>query len=263
MGNKIKYQLPKVEEVFGSKDNKQLEIFKRYGVLCAPLDAAIVMGSASTNNYVNGVKTLKNRTCWYWLNRGKGKEREYYAVNALGSLCYPFKDKNSGVVRPMIRNASKVVPDFKEKVLAQDDKVGIVKFGACLSNSLPDSLEKLIAMQYNTGSMRNHVVGRDSKYGLIYDIDKEYYCRVKSSKAVPTFKLSNGKTYEGGDYVWLKYAPIIWLWDKKSDTLVSRRGLYCSCYDMFMLNHANSITNNISRKVIKVEEESSLSRVRY
>lgn len=104
------------------------------------------------------------------------------------------------------------------------------------SGRLQFSLERL----YNSGVLKQtgKIYTTDSRktgdYNLDFSpnklIEYEYqgkkYVRVKANFDDDSEKLSNGETYQNGDYVWVEVSPVKWIVDEKYDIALSHNLLF-------------------------------------
>ena len=223
-------------QVWGTSQEEQLEVFKKYGAECELTDLAIITG-ATVVDYEKRNNRLINMHGYYW-TQTIGKEGNIIGGHGYDNkkvLLNPFESQ--AVIRPVLS-----IPDsLKDKIITDEIELGeypqnivdkktsaILEF-LCYSNCLrvcskPYMLEPLEATTYQ------------------YEGKKYIRTFLNQRKKV---HLSDGEYYQPKQYVWVEVAPVKWLVDKKSSLLISKKGLVSGVYFNY------SLTDNFETTDIK------------
>lgn len=62
----IELTLLTVGQIFGDENEKQLEVFKKYGTKMAATDLCILTGCSYERDTIDEDSSLTSRTAWYW-----------------------------------------------------------------------------------------------------------------------------------------------------------------------------------------------------
>ena len=243
---------------------EELDILKKRENIASITDFSILLGGDAIDNYYyNNSDSLEDRLGYYWTRTGNSNN-DVRIVKTTGNAgnC-DARVRNVGA-RPVLPYSS--IRNISLNKVRGKDGVLEVEYGEypqkAASKKLQDKLEK--AYNYKQSSIR--------KTGKTYTIDsikydkydekfreqiiEEYsfddgkkYVRVKANSCYDgsKFKLSNGKKYKDGDYVWVEVQPIKWLIDEKSDIALSKRILFAGV----QFNHEINYKGNFRTTDIK------------
>ena len=207
-------------------ENK-LEVLKKYGLQCGLTDLAIITGAI-------------DRDIFYNLDTPYQLTSEYkHIIDNFGNL---KKTTNNilpnGIIRPVLKLKEKV-PFYLNDGIPETVYGVIPQFSAStfLTKSLEDSLKQGTIKK----TSKNYYLFTDKKNSDKLITTPEYIYKGKKYVRVTTYKnhiLSKGKIYKYGNPIWLKVSPIVWLYDQKTNTLISKLGLLSG------INYSNTKTKD-------------------
>ena len=198
----------------------KLDVLKKYGIVCAATDAAILSGAIMEGCFVKNDTSLKGRTCSYY-TKSPDASGDVLSVNSFGELYGTFRYLDDIAIRPVISFSSSTKNLFKNRI--DGDVVEYGEFPQYVSSN-QDLLEK----NYNSKNL--NITGRmytidDIVYQEYYFGDSKYVRVVSLQKFSNELLLSDGNKYNYGDSIWLKVEPVKWYVDDKTKSLVCVNGL--------------------------------------
>jgi hypothetical protein len=235
---------------------EELAVLKKYGLRAPTSDLAIVLGlEAYSDLYAYGGYQLCDRVGQYVLKSGFSKKetvrgytsRFHYAVdkdveyhhidivNKNGKLHskHDYLTYDLVGLRPIIE-----ITDKEQFILLNngiyDDNLDEEKeiiYGELPLIVAKEDLQKKLFLE----KRRNTLLKTGKKYDFngiiveeVYYFGKKYVLITASSK-ISEFTLSDGKTYHGGQEIWLEVTPVTWLVNlKNSNIAVAKQILGCS-----------------------------------
>ena len=228
--NNNEFTLLSDEQTFGSQ---QIDVIDKMGGMCAISDFAILLGAYVSDDYhVDGDRSLKGRTGWWYLSSsyGDGYVRD---VNKGGDRGCTGAGKRSGAVRPALPYSN--ISDISPNGVRGREGFLEVEYGEYPQYVVDTSLARTLESNFSAGRIK--------KTGKTYTTDsrkwnensspfraqehEEYeyngkrYIRTKYINTY-SYKLSNGQTYNEGDTVWLEVSPLKWIVDERARLLVSK-----------------------------------------
>ena len=227
------------EDIWG---NDSLNVFHKYGTIAAITDLVILTGGYcddSCTYMVPDDHSLKGRTGWFY-TRTASIDGDVRGVDLDGSRGWDDRFKRTGAVRPALLSSSIFSQIFPNRVRGYDG-VEEVEYGEYPQYAPDARMQRILTDKYRSGSLLK--TGRtytfdSTEYDYYlqgfqpvkyeeYEYNGKKYIRVKANSDYgdKKFKLSNGKSYRNGNYVWIEVSPVIWLIDDRTKTLVSKRGL--------------------------------------
>lgn len=229
-------------QVWGNKLENQLEVLKKYGTRSAISDLVILTGGYCEDTCTHMAPdddTLKGRVGCAYTQSSYGSF-DVCVVYENGASTFDYRDQRSGAVRPALISSSVFLQISPNRVKGYNGTEE-VEYGEYPQYAPDESTQKRLESEYK--NRRLQTTGRNYTFdstpvhkksqgfrAVTYD-EYEYsgkkYIRVKanSNYGGKKFKLSNGKQYRNGDYVWVEVSPVKWLIDDKTKTLVSKIGL--------------------------------------
>jgi len=229
------------EQCFGS--SRKLEILKKRGIIAPITDFSVILGCIPSEDYCyNNSDLLEDRSGIYWTSSAD-KDNDAIVIKENGDRYYSLVNKRIYGARPVLPYSS--ICNLASNGVRGRDEILEVEYGEypqkVASIRLQDELEK--AYNYNQSLIRKtgktyttdsrKWFDEDKKFNeqifeeyLFYDRKK--YIRVQADRSMncSICRLSNGKIYKGGDYIWVEVQPIKWLIDENRDIALSERLLF-------------------------------------
>ena len=232
------------EEVWGVNGGRQLDVLREYGTKSAITDLVVLTGGYcdDTCTYMApDDNLLKGRTGWVY-TRSNADGGNVCGINKDGSRCYNYRYRRSGAVRPALLSSS-VFSQISPNRVRGYNGTEEVEYGEYPQYAPDSGMQRRLESEYQRGNLQT--TGRDYTFDRTeycyydkyfqpvkydeYEYNGKKYIRVKANcsgyKYGKKFKLSNGKYYQDGNYVWVEVSPVVWLIDDRTKTLVSKRGL--------------------------------------
>ena len=262
----VKLTILNKEQVWGYgqelsvNENKQLDIFKKYGTMMAITDLSLLTGgyynefadkyySESEKYRTPDDTSLKGRISTTWLQDIDLRDvSRRFAISADGELTSTNNHSREVTVLPVLKLSDALFSEITKNRRKGYNGINEVEFGeyAQYAPYIPNlDIQQLLREVYLSNNMKK--TGRDYTFDSIYSDEceqefepetyeeyeyngKRYIC-VKAKPGYIEFPagytLSDGKRYIGGygTYVWVEISPVIWLIDDESKSLISKRGL--------------------------------------
>ena len=228
--------------IFGNQHRGKFEVFKKYGTKAAITDLCILTGGyLCTDRKFNIPEDsgLKGRTSWFW-TKTYNYGYDVRIVNRDGTRTQTRNiSKRTGAIRPILKSSMIFSHVFPFRVSGYNETEE-VEFGEYPQYAADKEMQIELESKYNCGLQKtgntytfDSVKYDDANTSFIPNIHDEYeylgkkYIRVKANTFYNQgkFVLSNGISYEYGDYVWIEVQPVKWLVDEKQETLISKFGL--------------------------------------
>lgn len=210
-------------------ENK-LEVLKNYGLQCELTDLAIITGAIDRDIFYN-LDTPYQLTSEF--------SPKITIIDNHGNLKETTNNVlPNGIIRPVIK-LKEEVPFYLNDGIPETIYGVIPQFSA--STFLTKSLENALNQGTIEKTAKNYYLFTDKKNSNKLIPTPEYIYKGKKYIRVSTYKnhiLSKGKIYKYGNPIWLKVSPIVWLYDQKTNTLISKLGLLSG------INYSNDKTKN-------------------
>ncbi len=227
----IKFDLLTKEEIFGDENKKgQLDIFRVYGVKCAPTDKAILNGVyvRKTGQELKIEKeVLQNRPCWYW-TKTMNESGKTIAVSSIGSNYYEYQTSTFLGVRPAVvfSTIKELCTDVKE------GKGGILEV-KCFKDgtyAVDEDMQNTLDKEYKANRMLQTKNGYYLYQGKEYERVKTNFSNAADSIRIKNkVVLSNKTAYKKQDpqkYVWCKVEEHILYVSKEKDIAVFKNAIH-------------------------------------
>ena len=203
---------------------------KMWGGACAVTDFAILLGAAVPVDYAKYYRFLKNRPGkWYLSSFSKDNCIEY--INHRNHAYKSNGDNRSICVRPaiMYSNIEEISPD---RLWSEEGLYGI-EYGEYPQYVVDINLAEILEANYLAGNVKETGKTYTTDTGseeysnftpLIhpeYEFNGKKYVRTKYFNE-ERIELSNDKTYEKGDTVWVEVKPIKWIIFAEQSCIVAK-----------------------------------------
>lgn len=240
------YTFPTQEKFF--EGGEILEVIKKRGTKAAITDFSILLGgrvdSDSDYWHIDMDDSLAGRTGFYWTKTNSG---DYYAhaVSVSGNGSVPNVMRRDGGARPALPFSSidKIHTNGVSGKLENDrDGVKYVYYGYYPQTAASKSMQLELELQFENDKLKSTHNGYttdsrkydeyDEKFKAQRHEEYEYkgkrYIRVKANSCFDGnyFKLSNGKSYRNGDYVWVEVEPIKWLVSERDRLMLADKVVF-------------------------------------
>lgn len=231
----IELTLPTAEQIFGPNE---LDIIKKVGTKAAITDFAILLGGyVSGKNFIYDINSLNHRTGWYW-TKTEDEDYDALAVEQEGLECAHFINARDIGARPILPYTAITNTSLNQS--KRPDGILEVEYGYYPQWAPSDDYQVLLEELFKTGAMTtlSDYITTDSRMHsehdndfepqehIIYEYNKIAYIRIKANPVSDNFTLSNGKTYERDDYVWIEISPVKWLIDEETNIAISENILF-------------------------------------
>ena len=228
-------------QIWGKRNESQLEVIRKYGTKAAITDLCVLTGSYLCENKdynIDEDRSLKGRTSWFWTRSDDG-DNDARAVDQTGDRYYGFRYERIGAVRPVLQSSvifSQISPNRVGGYAGTEE----VEYGEYPQNAADSRMQNILESEYNRGMNKT---GRSYTFDSVkyddydtgfkpvtyeeYEYQGKEYIRIKANSNFSDnkFKLSNGVKYRDGDYVWVEVSPVKWLIDDRTGILISKKGL--------------------------------------
>lgn len=248
----LELTLPTVDQVFGSDEEKQLDVFKKYGTKALATDLCVVTnGDYYSDSYysIEEEKEVKVRTCPFW-TQTIASNSKIYGVSQEGKKSEYFNASTNITIRPILL-CSRIFSEITANKMVGYNGVSEIEFGTFPQIAAKANMQEILENEFKKGMPKTgkkfplYLVSnykyKDSS-NLIMHEEYEYqgkkYIRVIMGENMFTFGdpiLSNGNKYKKGSYVWIEVLPFRWLIDEETKSLVAKRGL-CAGLDFEILD---------------------------
>ena len=127
---------------------------------------------------------------------------------------------SQGGVRPVLPCSDKDLPDIAESMIKDISGFTEVTFGEYPQTAVDRTLARSLESDFAAGRLR--------KTGKVYSTKQEEYVYdgrkyIRARYISPeSAELSNGRTYEKGDRLWIEVLPVKWLYDEEAELLLCR-----------------------------------------
>ncbi len=238
--NDFELTLLAVDQVMSSQ---KLPIFKPYGVMAATTDFAILTGNEVAEYHFcrDDKPHLTGRSGAYWLKPSSSLafRRLYQDTNCIDAFGdgenVRYVSFTHGI-RPVLIASQ----EFLEQLERKTGYMGIteVTFGEypqyveqdsekvnLLDRLYKENKLKLTGKAYTVDGYKFELDAiYSSMYVMEYEWNKEKYVITGLTKGYSSdVKLSNGELLQNGKPYWIKVEPITWLYDEKTNLLISKR----------------------------------------
>ena len=215
-----------------TKSENELEVFKKYGIRSAVTDLAILTGGSYciTNERVPDDNSLKGRPGAIYTKSTVFFPHQVSTVFMEGCIIdnEELYDQ-SCAIRPVLLSSSifsQITPS-RVKGFNGTEEVGEYPQYAPdkkIQNEYQNKKLQLTGINYTFKDSPNKDATCDE-----YEYMGKKYIRIEARYKC---RLSNGKKYKKGDYVWIEVSPVVWLIDDENKTLISKRGILSGiCFD--------------------------------
>ena len=220
----------------------KLDILKKRGTKVAITDFSILLGGYISDYHIDSDDSLEGRTGYYWTKSDDG-DNGASVVDEYGDRDFFNVSIRSGGARPALP-FSKVGSILTNGVSGKRAKDGIleVEYGyypqKAVSKDMQLKLEQAFKSRrlsktgkgYTTDSKKYNDYNEKfkSKRHEEYEYNGKRYVRVEANSWFDEskFQLSNGETYENGDYVWVEVSPVKWLVDEKAKIMITEKLIF-------------------------------------
>ncbi len=220
----------------------KLDILKKRGTKVAITDFSILLGGYISDYHIDSDDSLEGRTGYYW-TKSDDRDNGARVVNDAGLRdCRAVSLRTSGA-RPALPFSS-ISSILTNGVSGKRAKDGIleVEYGyypqKAVSKDMQLKLEQAFKSRrlsktgkgYTTDSKKYNDYNEKfkSKRHEEYEYNGKRYVRVEANSWFDEskFQLSNGETYENGDYVWVEVSPVKWLVDEKAKIMITEKLIF-------------------------------------
>ena len=223
-------------QIWGNCNESQLEVIRKYGIQAAITDLCILTGSylCEDNYNIGKASSLFRRTGWFWTKSDDG-DNDVRAVHWSGEKFERYRNERSGVVRPVLQSSKIFFQVLPNRTMGYN-RIEEVEYGEYPQNAPDFDMQRRLENEYQRGMLqrtsRGYTFDKNDDFSRFqpvtyeeYEYNGKRYIRVEAKSSYGNFKLSNGKEYKNGDYVWVEVSPVKWLIDDRTNTLVSKIGL--------------------------------------
>ena len=234
------YELTLLSEgqIWGNRNEPQLEVISKYGTKAAITDLCILTGSCLYKDTIDEDRSLTGRTSWFW-TRSDDNDNDVRVVNKYGNGDIGFRYERNVAVRPALQS-SVIFSQISPNKVSGYNGTEEVEFGKYPQNAADSRMQNILESEYNRGMSKT---GRSYTFDSVeyndfdtgfkpvtyeeYEYQGKEYIRIKANFGFSgnKFMLSNGACYRNGDYVWVEVSPVKWLIDDKAGILISKKGL--------------------------------------
>lgn len=198
------YRLLSKEQVFGET---KIDVIRELGAECGVTDFAVLSGADAS----------EERTAAWFLASASGYG-DVCAVDPDGSRRVAYANSH-GSVRPAV--ACGELSELPCKTVKDISGFEEAEFGEYPQNAADRALAATLEQEFAEGMLRTTGKLYQAQYEE-FQYEGEKYIRVPYALE-KTCVLSNGKSCKTGDAVWIEVSPVKWLYDAKTNLLISRR----------------------------------------
>lgn len=227
------------EQVWGNEYEDQLDVIKKYGVRASATDLSALTGGDfynATDKNVGGDSSLRGRPGRFMVKiSDTHTETAGVNIDGRGTRFYGIED--NGIIRPILPFPYNFRKIIKKRVKGYNDTEEVEygeypQYVADLSTQTAlESMADVFCINAGNKTGRTYTFDSHGWYEEEikpvtyeeYEYKGKKYIRIKVNE--PMYLCSNGCRYKYGDYVWVEVSPVVWLIDKKTKTLISKRGL--------------------------------------
>ena len=237
------------EEAIGFKDHvgmnarTRLDVLKKYGIVSAITDLAILTGAQFDENqdFPVAIDDKLKRTGSVY-TKSSFYDKAVIISGAGFSNKIDIHDRNC-TIRPVLLLSTSLFNSICNEKTIGDNGIEEVEYGEYPQYVPDQNLQRVLEKKYIikdknlqlTGNYytfdQTPITNNESPFSAVkygeYEYEGKKYIRVKANSCYSSkwFKLSNGIKYKNGDYVWVEVSPVKWLIDLKHKKLISKRGL--------------------------------------
>ena len=230
--------LPDVYDVYPNE--RQWEVFKKYGQTAAVTDVGILTGARYSNDYTvpDLEEVEKARTSAYCTVNAHNNTGYGSCIDSDGMPRFYRPTKREGTLRPILKS-KKIFEYVYPKRVQGYNGVEEVQFGEYPQYAPDIETEIELEDAYLEGSLkttgRTYTFDRSrincERQGFQpvtyeeYEYEGKGYIRMRANQSSTLQKLCNGEVSKTGEYVWVEVAPVTWLIDNQKHRLISKLGL--------------------------------------
>ena len=228
-------------QIWGNRNESQLNVIRKYGTKAAITDLCVLTGSylcEDTDYNIDEDKSLTGRTSWFW-TKSSFVNSDVRMISESGNRTFVFRYRRSGAVRPALQS-SVIFYQISPNRVRGYNGTEEVEYGEYPQNAADSRMQNILESEYNRGMNKT---GRSYTFDSVkyddydtgfkpvtyeeYEYQGKEYIRIKANSDFGgrKFKLSNGVKYRNGDYVWVEVSPVKWLIDDRTGILISKKGL--------------------------------------
>lgn len=221
-----------------------IEIIKKKGAKAAVSDFSIFLGAEANGlSYVdadNGMRRLENRAGFYW-TQTRCYSDTVYAVGDFGSnAILSFSDRfTQAGARPALSFSS--IQSISTNGVQVDDGILEVEFGEYPQKAVPKDFATMLDFELSNGILKetgkkyttDSIKSEDRPLNFYprehieYEYNGKKYVRVQATPFGDiSCTLSNGESYQPGDFAWFEISPIRWYVDKQNDIALSKNIIF-------------------------------------
>ncbi len=243
--NDLEISLLSLTDIISDSNTKNLGAIEKYGPLAAKTDLYLLTNGFYYPTSISKVpddNTARGGTCEYYTKTG-GKARDDYGYYRDGAVTIGINGRNNAVlffekhkgIRPVISSPS-VISNLKDKMSLGYNGVLELEFGYYPQYAASIEMQEILDHEYSVGYLVktgidyvfNDVSYDSGKWNLSSYPEFEYkgkkYINIKA-RCYNEVTLSNNQKYKDGDTVWVEVSPVVWLYDEKTNVLISKKCL--------------------------------------
>lgn len=209
-----------IDQIFG---HNKLDIIKKRGSKAYISDFAIVLGGYSSYNCNTNSDNLNG--C-YW-TKTFSKENDVFIIKYNGDKNQAYFEYSSLGCRPVLEILNNNIPTNGKggKIV---DGVFEVEYGCYPDQIAPEQKQKLLEQVYIEGNLAKtgNIYTINEKKFIEYQFNKKRYVRVQIECYSSNCKLSDGKIYNKGDYIWIEVNPIKWWVDLNEQIMITEKIMF-------------------------------------
>jgi len=232
-----------IDQIFG---HNKLDIIKKRGSKAYISDFAIVLGGYSSYNCNTNSDNL---TGCYW-TKTLNETNDVLIINYNGDMNQTYFKYSSLGCRPVLEILNNNIP-INSKGGKIVDGVLEVEYGCYPERIAPEQRQKLLEQVYKTGNLTvtGNIYTVNEKEFIEYQFNKKRYVRVQIECYSTNCKLSDGKTYNKGDYIWIEVNPIKWWVDLKEQIMIAEKIMFSGV--QFSESNVNDFNDTKIKKIME------------
>lgn len=228
-------------QVWGTDQERQLDVLKKYGTESAITDLVILTGGYCEDDCTymapddNG---LTGRTGWVY-TQSLGCDGAVRGVFEDGSRGNGYHYIRIGAIRPALLSSS--ILNISPNRVRGYNGTEEIEYGEYPQSAVNSGMQRTLENAFDRRKLRctrksytfdstphnEYLTGFNPVVYKEYEYNGSKYIRVEANSNYDDskFELSNGEEYENGNYVWVKVEPVRWLIDDKTGILVAKKGI--------------------------------------
>lgn len=230
--NEFELTLLTAEQIWGSENEEQLEVLRKYGTGSAATDLAILKGVYTFCDlcYTDLYQPYE-RKAMYWTSTPNDKESVIICTSKGTEENWQKGNRNAGI-RPVL-NSEKIFKDLYSKRKLGENDTFEVEYGEYPQMLADKKTQILLENIYLLEQLKKEDQrSKIKKTGKSYTFDSLPAYGVNCDRQImpvsyDEFSYNNQKyirIWENCDrYLWVKVEPIIWLVDEKTKSLISKK----------------------------------------